>query len=110
MAKLTSKQQRFVEEYLVDLNATQAAIRAGYSQRNAGKIGHELLGKEKIAEAIDRAKAERSERTEVSQDMVVKQLAKIAFADIKDVVSWGGKEIEVETDKLTGEPVKKRIP
>lgn len=51
---LTAKQQRFVEEYLVDLNATQAAIRAGYSAKNADKIGPELLGKTRVAEAINR--------------------------------------------------------
>lgn len=64
---LTPKQDAFVREYLVDLNATQAAIRAGYSQRNADKIGPELLGKTRIAEAIERAKARRNKKIEKRQ-------------------------------------------
>ena len=62
--KLTPKQKRFVEEYVVDCNATQAAIRAGYSERNAGKIGPELLGKTRIAEAIAKKQKVISEKTE----------------------------------------------
>lgn len=68
---MTPKQQRFVEEYLIDLNATQAAIRAGYSVKTAPKIGTENLHKPVIAEAIAVALADRSERTEVTQDMVI---------------------------------------
>lgn len=75
--KLTPKQQRFVEEYLVDLNATQAAIRAGYSARNADKIAFQLLGKTRVAEAIAAAKAERSARVSVSADYVVNNLVEI---------------------------------
>lgn len=71
---LTAKQQRFVEEYLIDLNATQAAIRAGYSAANADKIGPELLGKTRVAEAIQAAIALRSERTNITQDDVLKGL------------------------------------
>ena len=78
---LTSKQQVFVQEYLVDLNATQAAIRAGYSQRTAGWIGPQLLGKTHVAEAVQRAMAKREERTEITQDMVLREYAKLAFLD-----------------------------
>lgn len=85
---LTPKQQRFVEEYLVDLNATQAAIRAGYSERTARQIGDENLSKPDIASAIKAAMAERSERTEITQDMVLSELAKIGFADIRKAVVW----------------------
>ena len=60
MAKLTLKQQTFVDEYLVDLNATQAAIRAGYSVKDADKIGTKLLRNTRIEAAIDKAMAERS--------------------------------------------------
>lgn len=87
MAKLTAKQQRFVEEYLIDLNATQAAIRAGYSVKNAGKIGPELLGKTRIKNAIDKAMAERSRRTGINQDRVLLELAKIAFVNASDVIN-----------------------
>lgn len=68
---LTDKQQRFVEEYLIDLNATQAAIRAGYSENTARAIGAENLTKPDIAAAIAALKADRSERTEVSADYVL---------------------------------------
>ncbi len=71
---LTPKQQRFVEEYLIDLNATQAAIRAGYSKKTAKSIGQENLTKPYIAAVIDAAKAERSIRTEISQDWVLERL------------------------------------
>jgi phage terminase small subunit len=87
VAKLTAKQQRFVEEYLVDLNATQAAIRAGYSIKNAGKIGPELLGKTGIKAAIDKAIAERSRRTGITQDRVLRELAKVAFVNPTDVIN-----------------------
>ena len=72
--KLTPKQQRFVDEYLIDLNATQAAIRAGYSAKTAAVIGNENLIKPYIADAIAKAQAERSERTEISQDYVIKTI------------------------------------
>ena len=87
MAKLTAKQKRFVEEYLIDLNATQAAIRAGYKVDNARIIAAENLSKLNIAEAIDKALAERSRRTGINQDRVVQELAKIAFVNIADVVN-----------------------
>lgn len=86
MAKLTEKQNRFVEEYLIDLNATQAAIRAGYSVNNADKIGSELLGKTRVSEEVSKAMAERSKRTGINQDRVLLELAKIGFAKITDVV------------------------
>jgi len=82
--KLSDKQARFVEEYLVDLNATQAAIRAGYSQKTAGQIGEQNLKKLEIAAAIQEAIAKRSERTEITQDMVLRELAKIGFSNMQD--------------------------
>ena len=87
VAKLTPKQEVFVNEYLVDLNATQAAIRAGYSVRNAGKIGPELLGKTRVKAAIDKAMAERSRRTGINQDRVLRELAKVAFVNATDVIN-----------------------
>lgn len=74
MAKLTPKQQRFVDEYLIDLNATQAAIRAGYSPKTAYSIGDENLKKPEIKKAIEQAQKERSERTLVTQDDVIRGL------------------------------------
>ena len=84
--KLTKKQQLFVDEYLIDLNATQAAIRAGYSVDTAREIGCENLTKPNIQQAIAKAMAERSKRTGINQDRVVLELAKIAFVKMTDVV------------------------
>lgn len=79
--ELTLKEERFVEEYITDGNATQAALRAGYSRRSAGSIGSENLTKPEIAEAIDKARAARAERAKVSQDRVIAELATLAFSD-----------------------------
>lgn len=87
---LTDKQQRFVEEYLVDLNATQAAIRAGYSEDTAYSIGHENLSKPEIAEAIALAKKERSERTKIDADWLLSRLAEEVNADLADLYREGG--------------------
>jgi hypothetical protein len=83
---LTPKQQRFVEEYLVDLNATQAAIRAGYSERNADKIGPELLGKTRVAAAIAAAQQARSDRTGITQDDVLRDWVMLANADPNELI------------------------
>ena len=91
MAKLTAKQQRFIEEYLIDLNATQAAIRAGYSVKTANEQGSQLLAKLSIQQAIAEKMAERSKRTGVNQDRVVLELAKIAFVKMTDVVDSNGR-------------------
>lgn len=84
---MTKKQKIFVEEYLIDLNATQAAIRAGYSPNTAGSIGGENLQKPEISTAIAKAMAERSKRTGVNAERVVQELAKIAFVNAMDVVN-----------------------
>lgn len=88
--KLTKKQLLFVDEYLIDLNATQAAIRAGYSVDSARDIGCENLTKPNIQQAIAKAMAERSKRTGVNQDRVVLELAKIAFVKMTDIVNDEG--------------------
>ena len=87
MAKLNAKQQRFVEEYLIDLNATQAAIRAGYSVKTACEQGSRLLINVKVQEAIAKAMAERSKRTGINQDRVVLELAKLAFVNANDLIN-----------------------
>ena len=92
--KLTPKQSRFVDEYLVDLNATQAAIRAGYSERTAQMIGSENLSKPIISEKIALAQAERSKRTQVTSDRVVTELAKIGFSDLRRVFTAQGHIID----------------
>lgn len=82
MAKLTAKQERFCIEYIIDLNATQAAIRAGYSKKTANRIASENLSKLDIQRKIQELQQERSERTEITQDKVLKELAGIGFAPI----------------------------
>lgn len=81
---MTPRQQRFVEEYLVDLNATQAAIRAGYSERTARSVGSENLTKPDIRAAIESKRAELSARHNVTLDRIVGELAKIGFANMAD--------------------------
>lgn len=83
---MTGKQKLFVDEYLIDLNATQAAIRAGYSPVSAETMGYQLLHKTIVADAIARAQAERSRRTGVNQDRVIAELAKLAFVNPTDVI------------------------
>lgn len=88
--KKPTKQDRFVEEYLIDLNQTQAAIRAGYSPKTADQQASRLLTKVKVQNDIARAMAERSKRTGINQDRVIRELAKIAFVKITDVVNDEG--------------------
>ncbi|WP_299663857.1 terminase small subunit [uncultured Ruegeria sp.] len=86
---LTAKQERFVEEYLIDANATQAAIRAGYSEKTAFKIGSENLIKPKIAELIAAAQDKRSEKTEIDAERVLTELGLIGFLDPAELVEAG---------------------
>ncbi len=88
---VTGKQKRFVEEYLIDLNATQAAIRAGYSPDTAYEIGRQNLKKLDISRAISKRIAEQSKRTGITQDRVLQELAKVAFVNITDVVDKDGR-------------------
>ncbi|MVB09408.1 Terminase small subunit [Caprobacter fermentans] len=91
---MTNKQKRFCEEYLIDLNATQAAIRAGYSPAAASDIGSENLRKPQIRARIDKALAEQSKRTGVTVDRVVRELARVAFANSQDVIDFDSATIK----------------
>jgi len=91
---LTEKQKRFVEEYLIDLNATQACIRAGYSAKNADKIGSQLLGKTRVSEHLHIEIAKRSRRTGINQDRIVKELARIALVNPKNLINAGDGSIK----------------
>lgn len=124
MAKMTERQKKFCNEYLVDLNVTQAAIRAGYTPKYANKKAYELLDKPEIKEYLDKKIKDREQRTEITQDKVVNELAAIAFSNASDffkvidkTVTVGGsivlddegnprtyKDVEfVTTDKLSEE-------
>jgi phage terminase small subunit len=78
---LTAKQRRFTEEYQIDQNASQAAVRAGYSEKTAAVIGAENLRKPAIAEVIAAAQKELSARSEISADMVIGELRTIALGE-----------------------------
>ncbi len=108
MSDLTPKQARFVEEYLLDLNATQAAIRAGYSKKTANEQGAQLLAKLSIRQAVAEAQAIRSKRTEITQDEVIQGLKKEATLEGEGsshsarVSAWAhlGKHLGMFTDNL----------
>lgn len=90
MKPLTPKQQRFVEEYLLDLNASAAARRAGYSERTAFRMGQENMQKHAISAAIAAAQQARSERTKVDADWLLKRLHQEAEADLADLYREDG--------------------
>lgn len=96
---MTNKQKRFCEEYLIDLNATQAAVRAGYSTSTAGAIGAENLKKPQIRACIDKSLAEQSKRTGVTADRVVRELAKVAFVNSDDVVDFDSATVKPDASK-----------
>lgn len=87
---LTPKQARFVSEYLIDLNAAAAAVRAGYSEKTARVIGPENLSKPAVAAAIQAAQKKREQRTEITQDRVLQELARIAFFDLRKLYRADG--------------------
>jgi len=91
--KLTPKQQRFADEYLIDLNATQAAIRAGYSPRSADVTGARLLANARVRAYIDQRMAEHSRRTGVTQERIIRELARIAFLDPTQLVDMDTAEL-----------------
>lgn len=91
MRSPTPKQRRFVEEYLIDLNATQAAIRAGYSKKTANEQGSRLLANVSVAAAVVEAQRARMERTEITQDMVLRELAVLGFTDMGTYLDLAGK-------------------
>ena len=101
---LSAKKTAFVSEYLVDLSATHAAVRAGYSPRTARSKGHALKTEPAIAAAIAVAMAERSKRTGITADRVLREYARIAFADIRSVTRWGPDGLQlVASDDLSAD-------
>ena len=96
---MTGKQNRFVEEYLIDLNATQAAIRAGYSPKTANEQGARLLANASIRAAVDKAEAERSRRTGINQDRVIREIAKLAFLNPVDVIDMDEATVKGEAHR-----------
>ncbi|UVC14719.1 terminase small subunit [Mesorhizobium onobrychidis] len=103
MSDLTPKQVRFVEEYLIDLNATQAAIRAGYSAKTAKSQGQRLLTNVDVGAALAEAQQKRSLVTGITAERVLTELAKIGFSDIRNVVRWRSNVSAMVEDEETGE-------
>lgn len=98
---LTAKKRRFADEYLIDLNATQAAIRAGYSAKTAASQGERLLRDVDVQKLLTERMKDREKRTEITQDKVLAELAKIGFADIRRALDWGPEVMVV--DEETGQ-------
>lgn len=93
---MTNKQKRFCDEYLIDLNATQAAIRAGYSPKSAHSIATENMQKPAVRTRIDKALATRSKRTGVNADRVVRELARVAFVNPSDVIDMDNATLKAD--------------
>ena len=95
---MTPKRRIFVREYLVDLNATQAAIRAGFARRSARQYGSHLLRRPDVAQAVARELAVREQRNLVTADRIVKELARISFANMLNYAHWGPGEMSLRPD------------
>lgn len=100
---LNPKQRLFVGHYLKSLNATQAAIEAGYSAKNAGKIGPALLGDSRIAAAVQRAMDKRAAKLEITADRVLEEIAAVAFAHMGQYATWHDDKVSL-TDSSEVDP------
>jgi phage terminase small subunit len=89
-APLNHRQERFVEEYLIDFNATQAAIRAGYSAKTAGQLGERLLKNVQIAQKVDQRREQQAKSADLSAERVLKEAMRLAFFDIRKLVHPDG--------------------
>ncbi len=95
-----AKRERFCQEYLVDLNATQAAIRAGYGEAGAATQGWRLLRDvEETADRISELKAETVEKLELKRDRVIEELLRVAFANIADLIHWDSEGVHILPSK-----------
>lgn len=92
--KLTAKQKAFVREYLLCLNASEAARKAGYGDRNSDKIGHQLLGNTRVSQAIQEYQKKAEVKFEISQEKIIQELAAIAFGNLGQVANWDEESME----------------
>lgn len=97
---LTEKQEEFCFQYLIDFNATKAAIRAGYSKRTARQQGYENLKKPDIQRKISELKNERKEKYEITVEKTLREAAKIAYSNLREFLDFSGKEGLVSIEKL----------
>jgi len=101
-AGLSPKQKRFVQEYLIDLNATQAAIRAGYSPKAATQVASRLLTYAKVQEAVASATKTRALGAQITRERVLQELARVAFGDPRKVMTWGPNGVDlINSETLT---------
>lgn len=98
---LTDKQEMFCREYLIDLNATQAAIRAGYSEKTANRIAAQLLSKLDIQNSIAQLKAQRNEQVNIDAAYVLRRLVEIDQMDVLDILTDSGELKAVRNWPLT---------
>ncbi len=103
---LNPKQALFVLEYLIDMNASQAAIRAGYSEKTAGNIGHELLKKPEIHAALLKAMENRAERTGITADRILNELALIGFSNIQNYNVDDRGQVDLNADTAKPEDIR----
>lgn len=89
-------QQRFVEHYLVTLNAAKSARLAGYSHNNAGEQGYQLLRYPSISKALRKAMARRAKRLEITSDNILREIARIAFSDIRSIMEFDSNSVKVK--------------
>lgn len=100
-ADLTAKRERFITEYLIDLDPKRAAIRAGYSPKSAAGQGYRLLAQGSVRTRVDEEIALRSKRTGINADRVVRELAKVAFVNAADVIDCGSETMGPGADENT---------
>lgn len=105
--RLTEKQKRFGDEYLTDLNATQAAIRAGYSEKTAEQMGYKLVQNSLVQAYIQQKQKKLQKKTEITQERVIAELAAVGFYDISDYANVQQYEIMEDTGETDddGEPI-----
>ena len=107
--KLSAKRQRFVDEYCVDFNGTQAAIRAGYSANSANMQAARLLANDNIRKALDEKRLEIAESSKLKVSDVIDELKRIAFSDITQVTSFNNSKAKVKSSRKLSEDAKKTI-
>lgn len=90
MSELNEQQKMFVQEYIVDLNATKAAIRAGYSEKSAHVTASRLLSDAKIQTAVQKVKQDRADRLQITQVRVLREIARVGFSDLRNVMTPDG--------------------
>lgn len=109
MAKLNAKQARFVQEYLKDLNITQAALRAGYKPKSAEVQGSRLLRHAGVAAAVQEGMKRRAKRAEVTQDMVLNELKRVAFSSMAKLADWGPNGVRLKDSSTLDEDDKASV-